>query len=154
MGRWGRFAVTGFVVVLPIAVVFIACGGSDSSDGLFGSSGGFADGATSGDCGPSGCPGDGGTTTSDSDTSQNDGAPGKNKPKSGSYMGLCITLSDGGYACDPGLTCRLYGRTVTEAGATKTCDERICTHKCNLGCPAPSTGCAESGYCDPVKCTP
>jgi hypothetical protein len=129
-------------------VLGAACGGNDANDGLFGSSGGFADGPTSADAS------DGGTTTSDSDTPQNDGAPNKNKPKTGTFMGECLTLNDGGFDCDDGLTCRLYGRTVTEGGTTKGCQEHICTQRCDAGCPAPSTGCGGSGYCDPVKCTP
>src|SRR5687768_14509518 len=111
MGRARRVAVVGFVVAIPLGVVFAAaCSGSDTTD-LNASSGGNCPpcegppapgcvGRGPCGCGPYDCPSDGGNTNSESSTA-NDGSPANKKPKQGTYMGICNTLDDGGgFVCD------------------------------------------------------
>lgn len=163
MRRAGRIAIVGFIVAVPLAAVFAACGGSDSTVGGGSSSGACPPcvpperpgcvGTGPCGCGPYICEG-GAETAEESGLPTDSGSSRPNPQPPGTYMGFCLDQPDGGFACNAGLTCRLYGRVVTEAGATKSCQERICTQRCDAGCPAPATGCGATGYCDPEKCVP
>jgi hypothetical protein len=80
-------------------------------------------------------------------------------PEAGTYMGRCYppSATDLG-ACDPGLTCARYSEMkATSPNGGEGCGFTVCTHPCDEGCEAPSTGCS-TGMPDvmmsPAGCAP
>jgi hypothetical protein len=61
-----------------------------------------------------------------------------------------ICGGDGGFECDPGLTCKQYMWTTFDGGVSG-CGRRLCTKPCGDGCPLPAIGC-NNGTCEPPEC--